>query len=277
MGKITCANVLSDLFAMGVVNCDHLVMMISVCTQMEDNERNVIMPIIVEGFKDNAVSAGVNPICQTSSFNPWCIIGGIATSVCTPDEYVVPTNAQIGDALIVTKPVGCQMACNVHRWMEDDIRWEKISKVVTSEEVQIAFQHAVQSMGRLNQTAAKLMHKYKAHAATDVTGFGLLGHAKNLAENQTQNVKFVIHTMPVIAKMAAVAKAIGNSKFLAGTTPETSGGLFICLPKENAADFCADILLEDGLPAWIVGEVVEGDKTAEVVENPTVIEVEFTD
>lgn len=67
------------------------------------------------------------------------------------------------------------------------------------------------------------MHKFSAHAATDVTGFGLLGHAQNLAESQTRKVNFIIHSLPVIGKMTAVARAMGNSKFLAGTTPETSG------------------------------------------------------
>ena len=54
------------------------------------------------------------------------------------------------------------------------------------------------------------MHKYNAHGATDVTGFGLLGHAQNLAKNQKHEVSFVIHNLPIIAKMAAVAKACGN-------------------------------------------------------------------
>lgn len=59
-------------------------------------------------------------------------------------------------------------------------------------------------------TAALLMHKYNAHGATDVTGFGLLGHAQNLAKHQKNEVSFVIHNLPIIAKMASVAKACGN-------------------------------------------------------------------
>ena len=65
-------------------------------------------------------------------------------------------------------------------------------------------------MARLNRIGARLMHKYNAHGATDVTGFGLLGHAQALARNQKNEVSFVIHNLPVIAKMAAVAKACGN-------------------------------------------------------------------
>jgi selenide,water dikinase len=52
------------------------------------------------------------------------------------------------------------------------------------------------------------MHKYNAHAATDVTGFGILGHAQNLARNQKNAVSFVIHNLPIIAKMPNVAKVM---------------------------------------------------------------------
>merc|ERR1712038_1226358 len=86
-----------------------------------------------------------------------------------------------------------------------------------------------------------LMHKYNAHAATDVTGFGLLGHAQALARNQKAEVGFVIHNLPVIAKMAAVGKACGNMFQLAqGNSAETSGGLLTCLPREQAAAYCKD-------------------------------------
>lgn len=72
------------------------------------------------------------------------------------------------------------------------------------------------------------MHKYNAHGATDVTGFGLLGHAQTLAKHQKNEVSFVIHNLPVIAKMAAVAKACGNMfQLLQGHSAETSGILFI--------------------------------------------------
>jgi len=74
------------------------------------------------------------------------------------------------------------------------------------------------------------MHKYNAHGATDVTGFGLLGHAQNLARVQKNEVSFVIHNLPVIAKMAAVAKACGNMfQLLQGHSPETSGQLIFLL------------------------------------------------
>lgn len=74
-------------------------------------------------------------------------------------------------------------------------------------------------------TAARLMHKYNAHGCTDVTGFGILGHAANLAKVQKNEVSFVIHNLPVIAKMTAVTRMFKNDAFglLKGTSAETSG------------------------------------------------------
>ena len=70
------------------------------------------------------------------------------------------------------------------------------------------------------------MHKYNAHAATDITGYGLLGHANNLAKAQKNEVGFVIHNLPIIAKMAAVSKACGSTfGLLQGHSVETSGSL----------------------------------------------------
>ena len=85
-------------------------------------------------------------------------------------------------------------------------------------------------MARLNRNAAYLMHKYEAHAATDVTGFGILGHASNLASNQKAQVAFVIHTLPILANMVKVYEACGvNFELLDGFSAETSGKSLLLL------------------------------------------------
>lgn len=126
-------------------------------------------------------------------------------------------------------------------------------------------------------SAAGLMHTFNAHAATDITGFGILGHAQNLAKQQRNEVSFVIHNLPVLAKMAAVSKACGNMfGLMHGTCPETSGGLLICLPREQAARFCAEIKSPkygEGHQAWIIGIVEKGNRTARIIDKPRIIEV----
>ena len=110
-------------------------------------------------------------------------------------------------------------------------------------------------------------------------------------------VSFVIHNLPVIAKMAAVAKACGNMfQLLTGLSAETSGtqrrysilcvtffltlsdfiligGMLICLPREQAAAFCKDIEKTEGYQAWIIGIVEKGNRTARIIDKPRVIEV----
>ena len=102
--------------------------------------------------------------------------------------------------------------------------WAKIESVTTTKAVKKAYQDAMFSMACLNKNAAMLMHKYNAHCATDVTGFGILGHANNLAENQKASVDITLHTLPILANMVPVFKACGiKFKLLDGYSAETSG------------------------------------------------------
>lgn len=64
---------------------------------------------------------------------------------------------------------------------------------------------------------------------------------------------------------------------LRGTSAETSGGLLVVLPPENAAAFCKDILAQEGLQAWIIGVVEKGDRTAKIIEKPRIVEVPAKD
>ena len=83
------------------------------------------------------------------------------------------------------------------------------------------------------------MHKFNAHGATDITGFGLLGHAKNLAQIQKNEVSFVIHNLPIIAKMAAISKACGNMfGLLQGQSAETSGMYRVPVGTTDNRLFC---------------------------------------
>lgn len=170
--------------------------------------------------------------------------------------------------------MGAQLATNIFRWWQnDDNRYRKLDNILKENEVFTAYTHAIQSMARLNRNAARLMHKYNGTAATDVTGFGLLGHALNLAASQTNKVKYIIHTLPIIANMTSAAEALGNTSFIKGITAETSGGLLLTLPKDQAIEYCNELSKLDGCPAWVIGEVIEGDNTAEIVQNTTIIQV----
>ncbi|KAF0041219.1 hypothetical protein F2P81_007117 [Scophthalmus maximus] len=277
MGRIACANVLSDLYAMGVTECDNMLMLLGVSNKMSEKERDKVMPLVIQGFKDASEEAGTSVTGGQTVLNPWVVLGGVATTVCQPNEFIMPDNAVPGDVLVLTKPLGTQVAVAVHQWLDIPEKWNKIKLVVTQEDVELAYHEAMMNMARLNRTAAGLMHTFNAHAATDITGFGILGHAQTLARQQRSEVSFVIHNLPVLAKMAAVSKACGNMfGLMHGTCPETSGGLLICLPREQAARFCAEIKSPkygEGHQAWIIGIVEKGNRTARIIDKPRIIEV----
>lgn len=273
-GKIACANVLSDLYAMGVTNCDNMLMLLGVSNQMTLKEREVVTPLVIKGFNDLALEAGTTVNGGQTVLNPWFIVGGVASGVVSNSEFIMPENAVVGDVLVLTKPLGTQIAVNAHQWLEDPKWWARIKDVTTTEEVEKAYQNAMQCMARLNRNAADLMHKYDAHGATDVTGFGILGHARNLVANQKSQVSFVLHTLPILANMVKIFKACGvNFKLLEGYSAETSGGLLVCLTRDKAQSFCDELQAVDGHPAWIVGEVVYGNREVRIDEDLKVIEV----
>ncbi|XP_041129760.1 selenide, water dikinase 1-like [Polyodon spathula] len=277
MGRIACANVLSDLYAMGITECDNMLMLLSVSQRMSDKEREKVMPLMMRGFRDAAEEGGTSVTGGQTVLNPWIIIGGVATVVCQASEFIMPDSAVPGDVLVLTKPLGTQVAVNAHQWMDIPEKWNKIKLVVSKEDVKLAYQEAMYNMAMLNRTAAALMHTFNAHAATDITGFGILGHAQNLAQQQRCDVAFVIHNLPIIAKMAAISKACGNMFGLVqGSSAETSGGLLVCLPREQAARFCAEIKSPkygEGHQAWIIGIVEKGNRSARIIDKPRIIEV----
>lgn len=274
-GRVAACNVLSDLYAMGVVEVDTMLMILGVSLDMSSDERDIVTTAMIKGFNDCAEEAGTNVTGGQTVLNPWPIVGGVAKSVCAEAEFIRPDGALPGDVLVLTKPLGTQIAVNVQEWRHKPAEWAKVKDVITEEEGARAFEAASESMCRLNLNGAKAMHRHGAHAATDVTGFGILGHASNLAEAQKASVRVEIHTLPILKGMVAVdAARPGVFKLMQGLSAETSGGLLVALPADKAEAFVADVSAADGQPAWIVGRVVESDtRRAVIAEDVAVIDV----
>lgn len=256
-GKIACANVLSDLYSMGVKEVDTMLMILGVSTKMSGPERDVVTTELIRGFNDLAKEAGTNCTGGQTVLNPWPIIGGTAHTVCGNEDIIRPVGAVSGDVVVLTKPLGTQVAVNLRQWSKDDEEWQRVGDAFPRDCVEAVFDAATESMARLNKTGALLMHKYGAHAATDVTGFGILGHASNLAASQEAAVDIELHTLPVLAGMARADAAVdGMFKLVEGLSAETSGGLMLCLPEANAQAFVEELQRLDGCPAWVIGRVV---------------------
>ena len=88
-GKIACANVLSDLYAMGVTDCDNMLMLLGISSDLTLKEREIVTKLVIQGFNDSAQEAGTTVNGGQTVLNPWYIIGGVASSVVTKDEVIM--------------------------------------------------------------------------------------------------------------------------------------------------------------------------------------------
>lgn len=112
------------------------------------------------------------------------------------------------------------------------------------------------------------MLKYSCHGCTDVTGFGILGHAENLAKVQKNKVQLRIHTLPVIRDVPSFVEKSGRFRTLfQGVSAETSGGLLMMLKADKAVQLIEELKQLEGREAWIVGEVVAADERKAVLEE----------
>jgi len=275
-GKIACANVLSDMYSLGLTHCDNMLMLLGACKEMDPSDRDVVVARMMKGFNDLAAEAGTRVTGGQTVINAWPLIGGVAMAAAQESDFIRPETAVDGDIIVLTKPLGTQLAVNVNEWFyHKSPRWSQVKDIITEQEALRAYNEAMANMSRLNKNAALLMHKYKAHAATDVTGFGYLGHATNLAIHQKAKIDIVLEVMPIIKHMAMINDHLqGSFQLTKGFSAETSGGLLVCLPSKEAAEaFCKEVEELDGRPAWIVGRVVAGTNTARLAENVRIIDV----
>jgi len=280
-GRIACANVVSDLYALGLAHCDTVLMLLAASTEMEPAVRRRATELVMLGFNDAAADAGTRVTGGQTVLNPWPIIGGVASVVCRERDFIRPIHARPGDVLVLTKPLGTQLAVNAAEWHRKKILAKKAPSFVrryaapaalpadaaepldddrhvspaATAAVAALLGRAVDGMTRLNRHGALAMHRHGAHAATDVTGFGIRGHARNLALAQTADVSLRIDRLVLYKDTPLLATEAVGFKLLAGYSAETSGGLLVCLPPDTADAFIADMCANSG-PAWRVGEVV---------------------
>lgn len=279
-GRIGAANVLSDLYAEGVGDCDFMLMLLAACRDMTEDDRNICTREMVRGFNDACLEAGTTVTGGQTVLNPWPVIGGVATTICSEGEYVKSDGARAGDVVVLTKPLGTQVAVNVHEWrVRRTPKWAELTKrnILSDEEAGDMMHAAVCSMARLNRHGGSIMVKHHAHAGTDVTGFGILGHAQNLMDNQAAAVGMEIHTLPCIANTAKIEQSgILDFRLLKGYSAETSGGLMICMPEEDAVAYCKELEELDGETSWIIGTVTsDADRKAKISTDVKILEVDL--
>lgn len=274
-GRIGATNVISDVYSLGIADIDNVLMILAASSNIEQKEhRDIVTSEMMRGFIDTCSLAGTRVTGGHSVRNPWPIIGGCAQAVVSDDDYISPYNGQCGDFLVLTKPLGTQVTVNVAEWksMDNDKYKVLISEGILDDETMDKMTNiGTGSMMKLNRNAATLMvsDRYKGYVngATDVTGFGLLGHARNLSIHQhantkgngtTEGIKLVIDRMPIIQHTDIVNERFdGMFKLDSGLSAETSGGLMIMIrDKKVAMDFVEELSEMDGWPSWIIGKAV---------------------
>lgn len=259
-GRIAAANALSDVYAMGG---RPLTALNVVCFPRDSMEISILQEVLRGGL-DMVHEAGVTLVGGHTVDDPELKYGLAVTGTIHPDAVVRNSGARPGDRLILTKPLGT------------GIIGTAIKKGTASPE---AIDRIVASMTRLNRAASELMHEYGVHACTDVTGFGLLGHAAEMIEGTEVGMAINTAAVPVfpeakeLAEAGSVPGGTGRNRefrqemveFHEGVPPyfqdilfdpQTSGGLLMAVPHEKSWMFLEKLREAGELEAEIIGEVV---------------------
>ena len=130
-GRIGACNVLSDLYAMGVTDVDTVLMILAASLDMTSNERDIVTTQLIKGFNDTCAEADTNVTGGQTVLNPCPIIGGTACALCTESQIIRPEAGRPGDVLVLTKPLGTQVAVNCQEWSRDQHRCQRITDVIT--------------------------------------------------------------------------------------------------------------------------------------------------
>ena len=259
-GAIAAANAMSDVYAMG----GEVVLALNICGFPPDLPPEIITEILRGGAEKVAEAGGVlaggHTVDDKEPKYGLSVIGLVH-----PDRMLKKADARAGDALVLTKKLGVGIITTAFK---GDV----------ADPAHLAA--ATASMKQLNRDAARLMPRAGVHAATDITGFALLGHACEMAEKSGVRLRFQADSLPFLDGAQGYAEewlfpagscrnqtcyqgevdfgdGISEEMQMLLFTPETSGGLLAAVPPENMETLIA-LFAEAGQACWTVGEVVEG-------------------
>lgn len=268
-GRIAAANALSDVYAMGG---DPFTALNLACFPRDDLPLSVLTDII-RGGHAVCEEAGVAVIGGHTIDDPEPKFGLAVTGRVHPDRIFSNAGATVGDTLILTKPIGTGIIGTAikHGSAEPDHA-----------------RAAVDSMVALNHGASRAMRTVGAHACTDITGFGLLGHLLNLAQESAVSIEIDYHAVPVLPgvreyidrdivpggterNLASVEAEVQwpadfpNAGRLLLADAQTSGGLIISVSPGRADDLIAEINRQGAPCAVPIGRVVESSASPLIV------------
>lgn len=258
-GQIAATNALSDIWAMG----GQVKTALNIVCFPEKSDLNILGEMMRGGAEKVAEAGGV--LAGGHSIADSDVKYGLSVmGVVHPDRIYANNTPQTGDCLVLTKRLGVGILCTANRVGE------------ASAEAMAA---AIASMTTLNKYAAQCCRAYEVHACTDVTGFSFLGHLHEMMDG-AHSCRIEAGAVPVFSEALRHADeflltAAGqrnrnhtgpfvrfeNVPFAMEEVlfdPQTSGGLLVALPKEQAAALVED-LRRGGAPAAVVGEVTDSE------------------
>jgi selenide,water dikinase len=267
-GRIAATNSLSDVYAMG----GEPLTVLNIVGFPAAMDKGVLREIL-RGGQDAVKEAGAI-VVGGHTFNEKEIKFGLAvTGRINPKRIITNAGAKVGDRLLLTKPLGIGVFAQL---------------MISDEPMEADFyQTAVESMMRLNRVARDLMLEFDANAATDITGYGFLGHLQELAEASRVRVRVFTENVPLLPRVLELAKRFIDPGVLMNENSfnsrvewhrevpqelknilwesESSGGLLISLPAQWVNAFKKKAA-EHGIIAAVVGEIISGTPgTIEVV------------
>lgn len=260
-GQIAAANALSDVYAMGG---KPITAMNILCYPLKLLNRDILIEIL-KGGADKVNEAGAVIIGGHTLQDTEIKYGLSVTGTIHPDKIVTNAGARAGDVLVLTKPLGTGLIISAIK-----------AKKVSEEHVNLVSK----SMALLNSTASEVMLEVGVNACTDITGFGLIGHAYEMAEASMVTLVFFAGRIPIFdgceryVKMGLIPGVSKLSKkYLKDAVKidskvreslidvlfdaQTSGGLLISLPKQKVDTLCAKLKEKGVMTADIIGEVHE--------------------
>ena len=267
-GQIAAANSISDVYAMGgkPVTCLNLVNFPDGKLPTEHLHR------IIEGALDKITESGAVLAGGHTVEDSEPKFGLAVTGIVHPEKIWRNVGAFPGDELILTKPIGSGVLFNAN--LKD-----KVSKN--------AFDSCIGNVTTLNKQAAEIFLSYDVHAATDITGFGLAGHGLEMAQGSNASLHINLDAVPVMDeayKMYELGISTGVNKHNRAKVmpsihfndsaktekreilfdPQTSGGLLVSLPKDQAKE-AIEQLHNTGLrDAKIIGDAKEPDSKIQI-------------
>jgi selenide,water dikinase len=258
-GAIAATNALSDVYAMGGTPVSAL----SLVGFPDDKLPADVLVEILRGASDKAAEAGIPIIGGHTIKSDEPIFGLAVAGTVHPARVLTNAGALAGDALVLTKPIGLGIVTTAAK---------------NDRDTRGAIREAIAVMTTLNRGAAETLARHEVHALTDVTGFGLLGHLRNMTAASRVTARVWVDAVPVLpAAVEYVAAGIApggthaNLRFLADwvafdeavskeqrlllSDAQTSGGLLAAAPHREAQAIVSELRAAGLRHAAIVGRI----------------------